>query len=158
MPKIKGKALQLRVNEKTIALSTNCQLSTTTQIIDSKTKDDAAGPAGDFDYVDWTVSSENILGYNEGVTAEQTYGQLLELQLAGTVVNISLDLIANASGKIPQTGWQTADSDTVYPYYIAVGGDALIESVNLNAPGEGNATVSVNFKAVGPLAPIPVQS
>lgn len=157
MPKIKGKALQTRVNGKTIAFATNCSLNTTTQIIDSKTKDDAAGPAGEFDYVDWTVSSENILGYNEGITIEQTYGQLLELQLAGTVVKISLDLIANASGKIPQTGWQ-ADNDTAYPYYVAVEGNALIESVNLNAPTEGNATVSVNFKAVGPLETIPVEA
>ena len=152
MTKIKGKALQLRVNGNTIALATSCSLNTTTQVVDSRTKDDATGPAGEFDYVDWSASSENIIGYNEGVTAELVYESLMELQLGGVVVDISMELMTNASGKIPQGGWvPETESDKAFAPY---GGKALIESVNLSAPADGNATVSVNFKAVGLLAKI----
>lgn len=150
--KIKGKALQLRVNNKTIALSTSCSLNATTQVTDSKTKDDANGPAGEFDFVDWNASSENVVGANENVTNEIVYAELVELQLAGTVIDLSFELMANATGKIPQGGW-TPDSAT-NKAFVAYGGKALIESVNLNAPTDGNATFSVNFKAVGPLTKI----
>lgn len=150
--KIKGKALQLRANNKTIALSTGCSLNTTTQVTDSKTKDDANGPAGEFDFVDWNASSENVVGVNENVTAEMVYADLLELQLAGTVIDLSLELMLNYAGAIPQSGW-TPDS-AANKAFAAYGGKALIEIVNLNAPADGNATVSVSFKAVGPLAKI----
>lgn len=147
--KIKGKALQLRVNDKTIALSTSCSLNTTTQVTDSKTKDDANGPAGEFDFVDWSANSENVVGANENVTNEMVYAELMELQLAGTAIDLSLELMANATGKIPQGGW-TPDAAT-NKAFVAYGGKALIESVNLSAPVDGTATVSVSFKAVGPL-------
>lgn len=154
--KIKGKALQLRVNNKTIALSTSCSLNTTTQVTDSKTKDDANGPAGEFDFVDWNASSENVVGANENVTNEMVYAELMELQLAGTVIDLSCELMANALGKIPQGGW-TPDTAT-NKAFAAYGGKALIESVNLSAPADGNATVSVNFKAVGPLGKVSEQT
>ena len=149
MTKIKGKALQLRVNNQTIALATSCSLNTTTQVVDSRTKDDASGPAGDFDYVDWNASSENVIGYNEGVTAEHVYSSLMDLQLSGTVIDLSMELMANAAGKVPQGGW-TPEAEA-NKAFVPYGGKALIESVNISAPADGNATVSVNFKAVGPL-------
>ena len=152
MKKIKGKSLMLRVNNKTIALATSCSVNTTTQVTDNRTKDDANGPAGEFDFVDWNASSENVLGMNENVTAEMVYDELLTLQLAGTVIDLSMSLMLNSTGAIPEGGWQpdTATNKALKPY----GGKALIESLNLNAPVDSVATLSVNFKAVGPLAPI----
>ena len=141
----------IRVGGKTIALATSCSLSTTTQITDSRTKDDATGPAGEFDYVDWTMSSENIVGANEKVTAEVVCSELLDLQLAGTKVEVSMELIANAGGAIPDNGWT---SETGNKAFVPYKGLALIESANVNAPNEGNATVSVSFKAVGPLTKV----
>lgn len=152
MAKIKGKALQLRANGQTIALSTSCSLNTTTQIVDSKTKDDAVGPAGEFDFVDWNGSSENMVGYNEDVTTELVYASLMDLQLSGTPVELSVDLVADYKGKIPTGGWSVnEESNKAYTPY---GGMALIESVSLNAPVDGNVTMSVNFKGVGPLSKV----
>lgn len=150
--KYKGKALMLRVGGKTIALATSCSVNTTTQVTDNRTKDDANGPAGEFDFVDWNASSENVLGANENVTAEMVYDELLTAQLAGTKLEISMSLVLNPNGAIPTGGWQpdSANNKVIKPY----GGLALVESINLNAPVDGVATVSVNFKAVGPLAPI----
>lgn len=156
MAKRKGKDLQFMVEGKTIAYSTGCSLNTTTQIVDSKTKDDAVGPAGEFDYVDWNGSSENVLGFNDGVTAETVYSDLMDLQLEGTKINVRLCLVDGASGAIPQGGWK--ESTTPAKDFAPYGGLALIESVNLNAPAEGNATVSVNFKGVGPLKKLTAQT
>lgn len=150
--KIKGKALQLRANGQTIALSTSCSLNTTTQIVDSKTKDDAVGPAGEFDFVDWNGSSENMVGYNEDVTTELVYESLMELQLSGTPVELSMDLVTDYKGKIPTGGWSV--DEAANQAFAAYGGKALIESVNLSAPVDGNATISVNFKGVGPLSKV----
>lgn len=150
--KIKGKSLQLRVSNKTIALATSCSLNATTQIVDSKTKDDANGPAGEFDFVDWNASSENVVGANEKVTNEMVYAELMDAMLAGTVLDVEMDLMQNATGAIPETGW-TPDT-TTNKAFAAYGGKCLIESVNMSAPVDGNATVSVNFKAVGPLAKV----
>jgi hypothetical protein len=150
--KYKGKALMLRVGGKTIALATSCSVNTTTQVTDNRTKDDANGPAGEFDFVDWNASSENVLGANENVTAEMVYDELLTAQLAGTKLEISMSLVLDPTGAIPTEGWKTdsTNNKVIKPY----GGLALVESINLNAPVDGVATVSVNFKAVGPLAPI----
>lgn len=156
MTKIKGKALQLRVNNQTIALATSCSLNTTTQVVDSKTKDDATGPAGEFDYVDWSASSDNIVGFNDGVTAELVYDSLMALQLDGVVVDLSLELMSAYTGKIPAGGW--VPDTAANKAFAAYGGKALIESVNLSAPTDGNATVSVNFKAVGPLVKLTGQT
>ena len=150
--KIKGKSLMLTAENKTIALAINCSFNTTTQISDSRTKDDATGPAGDFESVDWNASSDNIVGANEKVTNEMVYADLLEKQLSGTVLKISVMLAAAATGAIPEAGWE-ADK-TINKAFVPYEGNALIESVSLNAPQEGNATVSVNFKAVGPLTKV----
>ena len=139
----------LRVNGKTIALATSCSLNATTQVTDERTKDDATGPAGDFDFVDWNMSSENVVGANEGVTAEMVCDELLDLQFAGTKVEVELLLISNSTNAIPKDGW-TAESGDVKTFK-ARKGMALIESATVNAPAQGNATVSVTFKGVGPL-------
>lgn len=139
----------LRVNGKTIALATSCSLTTTTQTQDARTKDDPTGPMAEFDFVDWSANSENMVGSNEGVTGQMLYDSLLALQLAGTVVKLSMELMKNSTGKVPDTDWlPETETNTAFSSYE---GDALIESLNLNAPSEGQATVSVSFKPAGPL-------
>lgn len=150
--KIKGKALMLRVGGKTIALATSCTFNTTTQTLDARTKDDAVGPSVEIDYVDWTASSDNIVGKNENVTNEMVYSELMQAQISGTILEVSVDLVSGATGAIPTGGWQTESNAN--SGYVAYGGKAIIESVSMSAPKDGHATVSVNFKAAGPLAPV----
>ena len=147
--KVKGKYLRTRVDGKTIALATSCSLNATTQFTDARTKDDAEGPVNEPDYIDWTISSENMVGANDGVTNEEVYTGLMDLMLAKQKVYVIVELVADGSGAIPQGGWQSDPSENraFSPY----GGFAYIESVNLTAPNEGNATISVNFKGAGPL-------
>ena len=145
MAKINGKALRTRVNGHTIALATSCSLQTTAQMSDSKTKDDPVGPHNDVEYVDWTINSENILGANEGIDTQEVYDTLMEFHLSGTEVDVSVELMANATEAVPAGDWtpEKTQNKAFSPY----GGKALIESVQLNAPVEGKATVSVSFKA-----------
>ena len=147
--KIKGKAFQVRVNGHTIALSTQCSFSTTTQTSESKTKDDPVGPSSEFEFIDWTVSSNSGVGKNDNVTAQMLYAQLLELQLAGTQVDVIIDLVANAKGAVPSGDWHSDSSlDDIFVPYT---GKAWVD-LNMDAPAEGNATLSVTFKAAGPLS------
>ena len=150
--KIKGKSLMIRVTGKTIALATSCSLNTTSQFTTEGTKDDAEGPHAEFDYMDWVLSSNNVVGCNDDVTAEILYDELLTLQENGTTFEIEVTLVKDASGAIPAGGWvaDTQSSKVFSPRK----GDAFIDSINLDAPKEGNATLSVSFKAASKLSKI----
>ena len=151
--KLSGKSIMMRVNNKTLALATSCSLNVTTQVTDSKTKDDAVGPTGEFDYADWNMSSENLVGANDGVTGQMLSDELLALQLAGTKVEISVDLMANSTSSVPSSDW-SPENPTTKTGFTPNGGEALIESFQLNAPVDGKASVSINFKGVSPLAKV----
>jgi hypothetical protein len=148
--KIDGKSMRVRIVGKgTIALATSCQLQVNTQMTDSRTKDDAKGPSQDFESVDWNVSSDNMVGYNEKVTSQVLFSQLLDSQIVGEKFELCVDLVANSSGAVPENDWQSdAEANKAYAPY---GGLVLIESISLNAPNDGKSSFSVSFKGVGPL-------
>ncbi len=152
MKKLKGKSLMARVNNRTVALATSCSFTATTQFEDAQTKDDAEGPANEPTWVDWSGSSENMVGIDESQSVQLTYAELLDLQLSKTVIDLSFDLVSNAEGSVPEGDWKP-DTTNVYGF-ASYGGKAYIESVNLNAPNNGKATFSVAFKAAGPLSKI----
>ena len=147
--KYKGKYLQHIVDGKATALATSCSLNATMQFDDTRTKDDAEGPAPEPDYIDWSVGSENIVGYNEDVTAEMLYDELMETFVSKKKVEIYVEQIADASGAVPAGGWKP--DTTVKKAFAPYGGYAYIESVTLNAPENGKATVSVSYKGYGAL-------
>jgi hypothetical protein len=151
--KISGKSIMIRVDGKTIALATSCSLNVTTQMADGKTKDDAVGPTGEFDYADWNMSSENLVGANDGVTGQMLSDELLALQLAGTAVDVTTELMADSKNAVPSSDWEPANP-TTRTGFTPYGGKALIDSFQLNAPTDGKASVSINFKGVSPLAKV----
>lgn len=142
----------LRVDGHTIALATSCSLNVTTQFEDARTKDDAEGPQNEPTWVDWSANSENMVGVDEKEPVQLTYSKLLELQLSKTAVELSVDLVTNPDGAVPEGDWEP-DTSTVYGF-AAYGGKAYIESVNLNAPSDGKSTISVAFKPAGLLKKI----
>lgn len=152
MKKIKGKFLQLRIGGHTVALSTNCSLQTTTQYSsDDKTKDEAMGPSsGTAEWVDWNMSADALMG----ISSEQqlTHEQLLDYQLALTELDAEFFLAADAKGDVPAGDWTPDQAKNVGVGRF--GGKVTIESINANAPNEGNASFSVNLKAAGKLAKI----
>lgn len=152
MKKVKGKFLQLRFGGHTIALSTSCSLQTTTQYSsDAKTKDEALGPSsGDAEWVDWTMSVEALVGVS---SAEQlTEAKLRRLQLNLAELDAEFFLAANGKGSVPSGDWTPDNAEEMG--VARFGGKVTIESISTNAPTEGNASFSVNFKAASPLVEI----
>ena len=142
----------IRVTGKTIALATSCSLNTTSQFTNEGTKDDAEGPHAEFDYMDWVLSSNNVVGCNDDVAAEILYDELLTLQENGTKFEVELTLVKNSSGAIPAGGWEADTQNN--KVFSPRKGEAFIESINLDAPKEGNATLSVSFKAASKLSKV----
>ena len=152
MKKVKGKSLQLRLGGHTIALSTNCSLLTTTQYSsDAKTKDDAKGPSsGDAEWVDWTMTADALVGISD--EAQLTEEQLRDYQLDLVELDAEFFMVKDGDGAVPEGDWTT---DTAASSGVARrGGKVTIESINTNAPNEGKASFTVNFKAASPLKKI----
>lgn len=144
-----GKNLQVFLDGKAVALSTSCSFSITAQFADAKTKDDPVGPYAEFDYADWSVSTESIYGVNDGVTSEVIADTLEMYAAEGRVLSLTFERVMDGRGKVPQSGWRPNRGEGVSRGWQ---GQAYIESVTVNAPAQGKATVSVNFKAAGPIS------
>ena len=150
---LKGAEVMLFVDGTTIALATSCSLEVTTQTQDVRTKDSAYGPDNDFDFCDWSLSSESLVGENEGVDAQVLAGDLLDMQLAGTPVSVIIGRVSRTSASIPADGWAAPSADT-NAVLGAYEGEALIMSSSNTADKEGKATFSVKLNGRGELKKI----
>lgn len=141
----------LFVAGKTIALSKSHTFEATANTLDSRTKDDATGPHKEFDFVDWSASSDGMIGVNTGVTNQQTYATLMGLMVAGTKVSVALELATNPNGAVPDNGWAGTSGDSATMGYSAYEGDALITSISLSADDGDNASMSIQLTGVSAL-------
>lgn len=121
MTRIKGKLLKLSIDSKVVGLSTSCNLTTNSVFIDSRTKDDVH-PENELDYVEVTITSDSIMG-------EDVYRDFINYQQAGTALSASV---------MPDD-----DADLNLQNVTAI---VKVESVALNAPAEGYATVNATLK------------
>lgn len=153
---IKGKKLMVFVKDgtgstatyKSIALSTShtLTLNASTTDLAVKTKDDANGKSwqdSEIDVMSWSVSSDSLVGTNEG----KSFDDIMDLYLAGAKVDIVFDGVT-ADG-VPTGGFSpigTADNFQGYK------GQVLITSLTLNAPLEDNASYTVEFTGCGELS------
>ena len=149
----KGKKLMIWVKDSSgdytsIGFCTNHTLSTSASTINVSHKDLAdAGSSGkwddaDLDTLSWTITSENF--YAE--TAEgKTFKDLFAYYSAGTVLDIKFGTAATSTTGVPSGGWVAPASGTV------LSGKAIITSLDLNAPVDDNASVSITFTGKGAL-------
>lgn len=149
----KGKKLMIWVKDASgdytsIGFCTNHTLSTSASTINVSHKDLAdAGASGkwddqDLDTLSWTITSENF--YAE--TAEgKTFKDLFAYYSAGTVLDIKFGTAATSTTGVPTGGWVAPTSGTV------LSGKAIITSLDLNAPVDDNASVSITFTGKGAL-------
>ena len=148
---IKGKKLMVFIKKdneyKSIALPTNhtLTLSASTSDLAVKSKDQAKGKSwtdSEIDQMSWTVSSESLVGSNEG----HGWGDIVDLYLKGEKVELVFDGVT--SDGAPVGGFSPAASGDDFQ---GLKGQALITSLTVNAPLEDNATYTVEFTGVGPL-------
>lgn len=149
----KGKKLMIWVKDASgdytsIGFCTNHTLSTSASTINVSHKDLAdAGASGkwddqDLDTLSWTITSENF--YAE--TAEgKTFKDLFAYYSAGTVLDIKFGTAATSTTGVPTGGWVAPTSGTV------LSGKAIITSLDINAPVDDNASVSITFTGKGAL-------
>lgn len=119
--RIKGKLLKLSIGDTVVGLSTSCNLTTNSVFIDSRTKDDDH-PENELDYVEVTITSDSIMG-------EDVYRDFVSYQKEGTELAASVTPDANANVNLQ-----------------IISATVKVDSVALNAPAEGYATVNATFK------------
>lgn len=136
-----GKDVMLFVNGKAIALATSCKLSSSSETIDTQSKDSGIWTEKDIKKLSWSMSSENLFSADENVNG---YDVLFDLYLKRQPVSVKFGIAADAGeNEVPADGWTPPTA----PY----SGKALITSLELNAPDGDKATFSANFEGTGPL-------
>ena len=151
---LKGSEVMLFVDGAPIALATNCSLEVTTQTQDARTKDSANGPDDEFDFCNWSLSSESFVGENEDVESQVLADDLLDMQLVGTLVSVIIGRVSRTSAGIEADGWNAPSAAGANTVLGAYEGKALIMSSSVNAPNEGKATFSVKLNGRGELKKI----
>lgn len=147
MRPIKGKALMVKMNGQTVALATNCSFEASLNTIDARTKDDD-GAYDIPDHITFTITTEHLMGAARG-TGQQTYATLMERFIAKRPVDVELMIAGNAEGAIPEVDW--SPGAMLARGFLPVGGAALIKSISVNGPLDGNATFSVALQGRGAL-------
>ena len=148
----KGKKLMIWVKGGTgsytsIGYCTNHTLSTSASTISVSHKDLADAGSGkwddaDIDTLSWTITSENF--YAESAEGK-TFADLFAYYTAGTTLDIKFGVAADSTTGVPTGGWAEPSTGTVLT------GKAIITSLDVNAPVDDNASVSITFTGKGAL-------
>lgn len=148
--KVDGKALMLRLDGKTIALSTDCAADFVLELFDAKTKDDvgACDVAGD---ITGTLSTSALVGVNDG-KYQQTFATLMTLFLTRQEVEFEMMLAANYRDELRGSDWAPG-ADTIQGF-ARVGGKVKITALQLSGKVAGKASYSAQMKLQGHLVPL----
>ena len=125
-----------------VALSTNCTITMNAETTDSKTKDDGIFSASNISGITWEITNESLHTV-ESRTIDWTYDALFEKMTEAQPVDVVFGVPTNANTTgVPEAGWTSPGTYT---------GKALITSLELNGPVDGDATVSLSLSGYGPL-------
>ena len=149
----KGKKLMVLVKGSSgdytsIGYCTNHTLSTSASTINVSHKDLADASTGkwddqEIDTFSWTITSENF--YAESAEGK-TFADLWAYYAAGTVLDLKFGTAADSTTGAPTGGWVAPSTVTI------LAGKAVITSLDVSAPVDDNASVSITFTGKGPLA------
>lgn len=152
MATILGKKLMLFVKEDSkyvsIAYATNHTFTTSASTVSVASKDDAdvagAGKwdAQDLDMFSWSITAENLFTYNgNGITSDR----VMEMYLAGTLLEVKFGLASTSATGAPNTGWEQSAA----PGVNFLSGKCYITSLDINASNDGRATMSITLTGKG---------
>lgn len=152
--KFNGADLMVFLGGKSLAFATNHSVNINVNTTDTSTKDNGGGRFRDFEagIVEWDMSSENVVSNSEaGVNSDTLLDLALKREKVDVVFGMQKEL-TDLEGKseegydVPEAGWTPATN-----HYK---GKAIITSVQLNAPVEGKATMTVSFTGCGALSKV----
>ena len=142
MAAIAGKDIMIFVDGSAIAMATNHTLTLNTETSETSSKDTGLWGDEKVTRLRWEASSDSFV---DGIGSTSSFATLFDLWKAGEAVDISLAVPSNLAsavdGEVPTAGW-TEPTSGQYE------GQALITSVSLNTPHDGDATMSVSMRGV----------
>ena len=108
-----------------------------------RSKDDAIGSSGSFDYPDWDASCDSIMT-SDAHAGQENFEVLIDKQIAGTRLTLVMDAVpaADAADAVPADGWDKVADTTEF---VSLTGYAYIGELTITADEEGDAKVSVSF-------------
>lgn len=125
----KGRDLRIKVEGKTVFHATECSFSSSMNI-DSVATKDTIGEVGTPSTLSWTLSTNALMtNAPSGSTTTQGTKSIFDYHTAGTRVSIEFTTGVNGD--------------------MIISGEAYIESCEIQAPVQGNATFSASFKGDG---------
>lgn len=152
MNKVKGGKLMLFIgdqNPKSIAFATNHTFSINASLSDTSNKDESAG--GDWssqepNLLDWSIDTENLYSLDgEG----NNFSDLFDIAVSKQKVKCVFALAAESGDNVPTGGWSPATPSATSPIYE---GNAVISSLQLNAPNGEYASMTATFTGIGAIA------
>jgi|WetSurMetagenome_2_1015567.scaffolds.fasta_scaffold39146_6 hypothetical protein len=145
---VNGSELMAFVGGTSIAEATSSKLSLSADTTDTSSKDNDSGwGTKRVKKLNWSVTSENLVA-DDG--AGKSFDDLFALMIAKTPVAIVFGPQTAASA-VPTTGW-------VPKAGAGYQGNAIITSLEKNAPSGDESTMTVQFDGVGALTPIKATS
>ena len=145
----KGKDLMLKIGGTIYGYATDCSFNITTDTTEVSTtkykRSTAAGKYKEYepDIISWDASSGYVVAESEA-----DYIALVDKQLAGEPIDVEfIDVMdkASATDKGATGDVEAATSG------IKMSGKAIITSIQLSAPTDGDATFSINLQGTGKL-------
>lgn len=133
-----------------IAMATNHTLNLNAETSETSSKDSGLWGDEKVTRLRWDATSDSFV---DGLGLTGSFATLFDLWKTGEPVTVSLavpsNLAAAVDGEVPAAGW-TEPSTGQYE------GQALITSVSLNTPHDGDATMSVSMRGIKALAVVSV--
>lgn len=148
---IEGGKLMVWVGTHSIAMATNHTLTINTETSEISNKDIASGDwaASKIKKFSWEVSSDNMY-------TKSAYLKLYQQMISKTPVLLTFGTspqttLQDETGGYADWGWLAPQSGTMVNGDFYMQGNALITSLDVQAPNDDNATFSVTFTGTGEL-------
>lgn len=129
---IKGKKLRLKFDSGTVYHATECSMTSDLAFTDVSTKD-TDGVVSSPDEITWSISISSLAAHKATGSGQKDFKDLIDAHVAKTLVPVEF----------------TSDEEAE----LLITGNVYVQSWDLNAPNEGNATCSVTLKGDGIYTP-----
>lgn len=137
--------------ETSVAYATNHTLTINAELTNTSNKDENNSVSGatwqsqESNILSWEASTENLYSLDgEG----NNFADLFDYMVAGDPIQLIMGMASGSTSDVPTGGWSPNKSNVYYK------GNALINSLQLNAPNGENASYTANFTGVSALSKI----
>ena len=136
-----GTDLMLFKDGVALAASTSCKLTINANTLETSSKDSGKWTSNQPAKLSWNCSSDNLFTIED-------YTSLMDACIARTPIEVQFSTVENPNSDtgMPEGGWQ--------PKTNGYKGEAIITSIDMNAPDGDNATYTISMTGSGALAKV----